>query len=164
MIHSWRGKQFTSSQKEENTHITRFENYSEEMTRVSGNGREIGLLQAIRLQTFGGLLPYSCVLLAQGMEGLPLRIWDAPRVQWIGSLFTSALFRGLICERALPFPSSLVLRVHHAFGKSPREKGSHHAATPSIRWWKHKRQWKWPKSDESIQATRSPRARLCLSQ
>lgn len=57
MIHSLRGKQSTSAKKEENIHITRFKNNSEEMTRVSGNGTERGLLQAIRLQTFGGLLP-----------------------------------------------------------------------------------------------------------
>lgn len=132
MIHSWRGKQSTSVKTEENTHVTRFKNNSEEMTRVSGNGTETGLLQAIRLQTFGVLLPYSHIFPVHWTDGLPLRIWNASRVQWIWSLFKSALFRGLICEGAHPFPSPLVLWVHPTFGKLPREKGPYDTATPSL--------------------------------
>lgn len=71
MIHSLKGKQSTSAKKEENSHMTRFKNNSKEMITLSGNVIEIGLLQAIRLQTFGDLLPYSPVLLAQGTNGSP---------------------------------------------------------------------------------------------
>lgn len=71
MTHSWKGKQSTSAKKEENSHMTRFKNNSEEMIRVSRNVTEIGLLQVIRLQTFGDWFAYSLVLLVERMNGPP---------------------------------------------------------------------------------------------
>lgn len=67
------------------------------------------------------------------MEGLPLRISNAPRGPWTGSLLMSALFRGLICERSTAVSvSSGAVSTPHLWQITKRERTPWHCLSKCL--------------------------------